>query len=54
MLVRPLMEIYAAAVWDPYCHNATLQLEKVQCRAARWVLDRYSSVTVTTTILAKF
>ena len=39
---------YAAAVWDPYHHNDILQLEKVQRRAARWVLNdynRYSSVT---------
>ena len=39
---------YAAPVWDPHYHNATMQLEKVQRRAARWVLndyDRYSSVT---------
>ena len=46
-LVRPSME-YAAAVWDPYHHNDILQLEKVQRRAARWVLNdynRYSSVT---------
>ena len=46
-LVRPSME-YAAVVWDPYHHNAILQLEKVQCRAARWALNdfsRYSSVT---------
>ena len=47
MLVRPSME-YAAVVWDPYNHNAILQLEKVQRRAARWALNdfgRYSSVT---------
>ena len=39
---------YAAVVWDPYHHNAILQLEKVQRRAARWALNdfsRYSSVT---------
>ena len=39
---------YAAAIWDPYHHSDILQLEKVQHRAARWVLngfDRYSSVT---------
>ena len=37
---------YAAVVWDPYHHNAILQLKKVQCRAARWVLNDFdSSVT---------
>ena len=48
MLVRPSME-YASVVWDPYHHNAILQLEKVQRRAARWALNdfsRYTSVTV--------
>ena len=46
-LVRPSME-YVAVVWDPYHHNAILQLEKVQRRAARWALNdfsRYNSVT---------
>ena len=44
-LVRPSME-YAAAVWDPYHHNDILQLEKVQRRAARWVLNDYNIDTV--------
>jgi len=43
-IVRPVME-YAAAV----CYvGDTQKLEKVQCRAARWVLNdyrQYSSVT---------
>ena len=46
-LVRPIME-YAASVWDPYHHNDILALEKVQRRAARWVMNdysRYSSVS---------
>ena len=39
---------YAAVIWDPYHHNNIQQLEKVQRRAARWVLNdfnRFSSVT---------
>ena len=40
-LVRPIME-YAASVWDPYHHNDILALEKVQRRAARWVMNDYS------------
>ena len=39
---------YAATVWDPYYQNDIQHLEKVQRRAARWVLNdfsRYSSVT---------
>ena len=47
IMVLPKME-YAATVWDPYYQNDIQHLEKVQCRAARWVLNdfsRYSSVT---------
>ena len=39
---------FAAVIWDPYHHNNIQQLEKVQRRAARWVLNdfsRFSSVT---------
>ena len=47
-MVRSIME-YASAVWDPFYVTDIQQLEKVQCRAARWVLNdnRYtSSVTL--------
>ena len=47
IIVLPKME-YAATVWDPYYQNDIQHLEKVQRRAARWVLNdfsRYSSVT---------
>ena len=37
-LVRPIME-YAASVWDPYHLNDIQALEKVQHRAARWVMN---------------
>ena len=40
-LVRPIME-YAALVWDPYHHNDIQTLEKVQRRAAHWVMNDYS------------
>ena len=46
-LVRPIME-YAAYVWDPYQKYLTNNIEKIQRRAARWVLSNYrqqSSVT---------
>ena len=36
-LIRPIME-YAASVWDPHHHNDMQVLEKVQRRAARWVI----------------
>ena len=46
-LVRPIME-YAVCVWDPYQKYLTDNIEKIQRRAARWVLSNYrqqSSVT---------
>ena len=45
--VRPLLE-YAATAWDPYELKHKTQIEKVQRRAARFVLNRFhnkSSVT---------
>jgi len=46
-MVRTSME-YAAAVWDPHQVGDIQELEKVQRRAARWVMNdygRYNSVT---------
>ena len=42
-LVHPIME-YAASVWDPRAHhlNDIQALEKVQRKAARWVMNDYS------------
>ena len=40
-IVCPIME-YAAVIWDPFHLNNTQQLEKVQCRAASWVLNDFS------------
>ena len=39
-LVRPLLE-YAQVVWDPYTDELVGQLEAVQRRAARFVMNRY-------------
>ena len=47
IIVHPSME-YATLIWDTYHHNNIQQLEKVQRREARWVLNdfsRFSSVT---------
>ena len=49
-LVRPIME-YAASVWDPYHLNDILALEKVQRRAARWVMNDYSSYSSVSSML---
>ena len=46
-LVHPQLE-YATPVWDPNSDVKTLQLEKIQRRAARWTTSNYnyrSSVT---------
>ena len=46
-LVKPILE-YAATVWAPYYHRDIYQLEAVQRRAARFVVNcygRYQSVT---------
>ena len=46
-MVRPQLE-YASDVWDPYYDGNIMELEKVQWRAAHWVLNdygRFSSVT---------
>ena len=40
-LVRPLLE-YACSVWCPWLLQDINQLEKIQCRAARFVVNDYS------------
>ena len=40
-LVRPILE-YAAVAWDPHQLNHIHALEKIQRRAARWVMNNYS------------
>ena len=40
-LIRPGLE-FASAAWDPYQANHIEQLEKVQRRAARFVMNRHS------------
>ena len=39
-LVRPILE-YGSTVWDPYTVGCINQVEMVQRRAARYVLNRY-------------
>ena len=41
-LVRPLLE-YSAAIWDPHLQKEIDALEKVQRRAARFVLHQYDT-----------
>jgi len=49
-MVRPKME-YAATVWDPYYQSDIQHLEKVQCRAARWVYNDFSTYSSVTDML---
>ena len=49
-MVRPQME-FASVVWDP-CYNVDVdKLEKIQCRAARWVISDYNRTSSVTQIL---
>ena len=48
--VRPLLE-YASCVWDPHQLYLINTLEKVQCRAARWVASEYNPMSSVTYLL---
>ena len=50
-LVRSIME-YASPAWDPYYNTDIYRLEKVQRRAARWVLSDYNRQTSITSLLS--
>ena len=52
LLVRPVME-YASVAWDPHYQTQISLLEKVQRRAARWVLSDYSYHSSVTNMLNK-
>ena len=49
-MICPVME-YTAVVWDPYYQTDTQHLEKVQRRAARWVLNNFSRCSSITNML---
>ena len=49
-VVRSNME-YAAAVWDPHEKKHIEALEKIQRRAARWVLNRHHNMSSMTSML---
>ena len=42
---------YATSVWDPYYTTDIYKLEKVQRRAARWILSNYSRTASVTSSL---
>jgi len=49
-MVRPQLE-YALDVWDPYHVEDIMELEKVQRRAACWVLNDYGRYSFVTSML---
>ena len=52
-LVRPLLE-YGCTVWDPYTEGSIHQLEMVQRRVARYVLNRYHNTSSVSEMLQQF
>ena len=44
MLLRPTLE-YACTVWDPHTDCDSYKIEKIQRRAARWVLSRHRNTS---------
>ena len=48
--VRPILE-YACTVWDPYTKDQIDQLEAVQRRAARFVVNRYHNTSSVTAMI---
>ncbi|MCG8045233.1 MAG: hypothetical protein JAY66_06065 [Candidatus Thiodiazotropha taylori] len=51
-IVRPQLE-YAAPVWDPYIQEDIKRVEMVQRRAARWVLNDFSTYTSVSDLLGR-
>ena len=51
-LVRPHLE-YASTVWSPWQQGLSAMLEKVQCHAARFVLNDYSHHSNVTNMLSR-
>ena len=49
-LVRPLVE-YPSTVWSPYTDQNIDKLEMIQRRAARWMLNNYSTYASVTEML---
>ena len=43
-LLRPSLE-YACTVWDPHTETDSSKLDKIQRRAARWVLKRHRNTS---------
>ena len=50
VLVRPLVE-YCSSIWDPSTNRLIHQIEMIQRRAARFVLNRYHNTSSVTSML---
>ena len=50
-IVRPTLE-YCSTVWDPYYQNQATTIEKVQRRAARWVMGRFHNTSSVSNMLS--
>ena len=50
ILVKSTLE-YCSMVWNPHTAKAALQLEMVQCWAARWVKNKYAQQSSVTQML---
>ena len=49
-MVRPQLE-YASDVWDPHQTGDIVELEKIQRRAARWIMNYYGRLSSVTSML---
>ena len=49
-MVRPILEYYST-VWSPYTKDYIHKIEMVQCRAARYVTNRYRNTSSVTSML---
>ena len=49
-MVRPQLE-YTSDVWDPHQTGDIVELEKIQRRAARWVMNDYGRLSSVTSML---
>ena len=49
-MVRPILE-YCSSVWSPYTKDYVHKIEMVQCRAVRYVTNRYRNTSSVTSML---
>ncbi|XP_040067782.3 uncharacterized protein LOC115329467, partial [Ixodes scapularis] len=49
--IRPTLEYAASVLWDPYRKNQIGELEKVQRKAARFILSKYKRLDSVTDML---